>query len=82
MSKLKTWHLETAAVASVLLIVALVSGGGRLELLGVAAVVVTFGHASISNRLMEREAVREICRSRSVVGSSRCSSFSDLSVLA
>lgn len=60
MSELKTWHLETSVVASILLVVALVSGGDWLELLGVAAVVMTFGHASISNRLVEREAIREV----------------------
>lgn len=57
---MKTWHLETAVVATVLTAVALVSGGGALELLGAGAVLLSFGHASIGDRLAEREAARPV----------------------
>ncbi len=56
----RTWHLETAFVATVLIVVAIATGGGALELLGAAAVLLTFGHASIGNRLAEREAARTV----------------------
>lgn len=56
---LRTWHVETAVVYSVLLAVAVLSGGGWIEFVGAAAVGLSFGHASISVRLAEREAARE-----------------------
>lgn len=56
---LRTWHIETAVVASVLAAVAIATGSQPIEWLGAAAVLVGFGHASISNRLTEREAARE-----------------------
>lgn len=56
---LRTWHLETAVVATVLASVALATGSQPIEWLGAAAVLVGFGHASISSRLTEREAARE-----------------------
>lgn len=54
----RTWHVETLVVAAVLGTVALVSGGGWLELVGALAVLLSFGHASVSSRLQEREAAR------------------------
>lgn len=56
---LRTWHIEGSVVAVVLVTVALASGGGALELLGAAAVQLTFHHASVSQRLAEREAARD-----------------------
>lgn len=53
----RTWHLETAVVAAVLATVALVSGGA-LELIGAGAVLLSFGHASVGERMREREAAR------------------------
>lgn len=58
--KLRTWHVETIVVGAILLAVALASGGGPLELVGAGAVLLSFGHASIGNRLAEREAVRPV----------------------
>ncbi|MEO7895898.1 MAG: hypothetical protein ABIR65_01245 [Pseudolysinimonas sp.] len=55
---MRTWHFETAVVASVLLVVALASGGGPLEMVGACAVLLSFGHASVGERLREREAAR------------------------
>ena len=55
---MKTWHIEGAVVAVVLTTVALASGGGAVELLGAAAVQLSFHHASVANRLAEREAAR------------------------
>lgn len=55
---MKTWHLETLTVAAVLVTVALLSGGGPLELLGAGAVLLSFGHASVADRLAEAERER------------------------
>jgi hypothetical protein len=55
---IRTWHIETAVVALVLVAVALLSGGGALELIGAGAVLLSFGHASVGERLREREAAR------------------------
>lgn len=55
---MRTWHIETAVVAAVLLVVALVSGGGPLELVGAGAVLLSFGHASVADRLAEAELAR------------------------
>jgi hypothetical protein len=54
----RTWHFETAVVAAVLLVVALASGGGVLELVGAGAVLLSFGHASVADRLAEAERER------------------------
>lgn len=55
---MKTWHIEMAVVAIVLLVVALASGGGPLELLGAGAVLLSFGHAQVADRLAEAERER------------------------
>lgn len=55
---MKTWHLEMTVAALVLVAVALLSGGSWLELLGAAAVVLTFGHAQVADRLAENERER------------------------
>lgn len=56
---LRTWHIEALVVAIALIGVAVGTGGGALELLGAAAVLLTFGHAQVSERLAEREAARD-----------------------
>jgi len=56
--KLKTWHGEMAVVAVVLSTVAFVRGDWR-EWVAAAAVLATFGHASVAERLREREAARD-----------------------
>lgn len=55
---MKTWHIEMAVVAFVLLAVAIASGGGQLELLGAGAVLLSFGHAQVADRLAEAERER------------------------
>lgn len=54
----RTWHFETAAVAAVLVTVALATGGGALELVGAGAVLLSFGHVSVADRLAEAERER------------------------
>lgn len=55
---MKTWQLEMAVVAVVLATVAIVSGGGALELVGAGAVLLSFGHAQVADRLAEAERER------------------------
>lgn len=58
-SDLKTWHGEMAVVAVVLVGVSLVRGGAT-EWLAALAVLATFGHASVAERLREREVSRDV----------------------
>jgi hypothetical protein len=50
--------MEMAFVAVVLATVALASGGGAVELIGAGAVLLSFGHAQVADRLSESEAAR------------------------
>ena len=52
---IRTWHIEMTFVAIVLLALGLLAGGGAVELVGAAAVVLTFGHAQVADRLAENE---------------------------
>lgn len=56
--RVHTWQVEMAVVAIVLLGVVLGTGGGLLELVGAGAVLLSFGHAQVADRLAEREAAR------------------------
>lgn len=56
---IRTWQAEMFAVAAVLAAVAL-ARGGRLEWLGSGAVLMTFAHAQVAERLREREAARSV----------------------
>lgn len=56
---MKTWHIELAVVAAVLSAVALLSGGSLVEWIGTLAVLASFAHGQVSDRLAEREAARE-----------------------
>lgn len=56
--KQKTWVYEFLVVLVVLVTVALITKKGMIEWLGVFAVLVTFGHTQIADRLHEREAFR------------------------
>ncbi|MEI8224186.1 MAG: hypothetical protein WCG20_03635 [bacterium] len=60
---IQTYFIEYAFVAIILIAVAIGSGKGWIEWIGVAAVFLTFGHASIAERLREREALRHLKRS-------------------
>jgi hypothetical protein len=55
----KTWHVEMAVVATILLLVVLVTHGGPLELVGAGAVLLSFAHGQVADRLAEREASRK-----------------------
>ena len=55
---MKTWHVEMVVVATVLAVVAFFGKGG-VEWIGAAAVLLTFGHAQVADRLAERDAARE-----------------------
>lgn len=57
--KIRTWNLELAAVATILVIVAIATAGGWIELLGATAVSLSFAHAQVADRLAERDAARE-----------------------
>jgi hypothetical protein len=54
----RTWQAEMAVVAAVLAAVALGSGGDWLEFVGTAAVLLSFGHAQVADRLAESERER------------------------
>lgn len=57
---MKTWHFEHAVVISVLAAVWLATGHASRESLGSLAVYLAFGHASVGERLREREAARAV----------------------
>lgn len=57
---MKTWHIENAVVATVLLSVWVATGHRWIELVGSAAVYCAFCHASIAERMREREAARPV----------------------
>lgn len=57
-SRVRTWQLEIAAVAAVLLTVLLIVGGGWREAVGSAAVLATFAHAQVASRMAEAESAR------------------------
>lgn len=57
---MKTWKIETLVVALVLLAVNIVTHKiFTIEVLAAIAVLLSFGHASISDRLAEQEALKE-----------------------
>lgn len=61
------WHIQTHVieylfVGIILIVVAIVAKKGWIEWIGVLAVFLTFGHASIAERLREREALRHLKR--------------------
>jgi len=55
---LKTWYGEHAFVVTVQLAIVALAGGGWLQWLTAAAVYAGFSHASVAERLREREAAR------------------------
>jgi hypothetical protein len=58
---MKTWKVETAVVAFILLVVLLATHRlCSIELIAAAAVLLTFGHASVADRLAEREERRSV----------------------
>lgn len=57
---MKTWHVENAVVVIVLAAVVVVTRGRWVEWVGAAAVFCGFCHASIAERMREREAARTV----------------------
>lgn len=55
----KTWVLEHIIVACISIIVWLFTGANWIELIGCFAVQAAFGHAAITDRLTEREHLKE-----------------------
>lgn len=55
MDGVKTWHVERAVVAAVLLAVWACTGRRGVELLGAAAVLATFASAQVSDRMAEAQ---------------------------
>ncbi len=59
----RTHVIEYIFVAIPLIVVAVVTKKGFIEWIGIAAVFLTFGHASVAERLREREELRHLKRS-------------------
>lgn len=57
---IRTWHIENAVVALTLGSVVAITGGRWIEWVGAAAVFCGFCHASIAERMREREAARPV----------------------
>lgn len=55
---IRTWHIEALVVGSALATVVLLSGRTVVEWVGALAVLASFMHAQIADRLAEREAAR------------------------
>ncbi len=53
-----TWHVELAFVATVLGFVVVFTGGHAVEWVGAVAVLASFAHGQVTDRLAEREAAR------------------------
>ena len=60
--KVQTFIIEYLFIGAILTAVAVISEKGWIEWIGVVAVFLTFGHASIAERLREREALRHLAR--------------------
>ena len=54
----RTWHVELTAVAAALAGMALVTGSRLAEWVGALAVLASFAHGQVTDRLAEREAAR------------------------
>jgi len=61
--RIQTHIIEYVFVATILIIVAIVTKKGLIEYIGITAVFLTFCHASIAERLREREELRQIKKS-------------------
>lgn len=57
-TSIRTWKLEASVAAIVLATVVLLGGNKLLEWIGALAVLLTFMHAQVTDRLAEREAAR------------------------
>lgn len=63
---MRTWKIELAIASAILLTVAVASGGGWLQLVGACAVILSFAHMQVADRLAESEGLRAaMCPSQS-----------------
>lgn len=58
-ASVRTWHIEAAVVAAVLLVVAFASGASGVEFIGAGAVQLGFMHGQIADRLHEAHVLPE-----------------------
>lgn len=56
--QIRTWQIELVWVAMVLAVMLLVTEGGWVEVVGAGAVLLSFAHIQVADRLAEREAKR------------------------
>lgn len=54
--KFRTWHAEWAVVIAALVVVNVLAGTSWPEWIGAGAVLLSFGHAAVSDRMAERQA--------------------------
>lgn len=57
---MKTWHIELSVVAVVLITVTLLTNPDWVNWVTTLAILFTFNHAQIGDRLQERQAVRQV----------------------
>jgi O-antigen/teichoic acid export membrane protein len=57
---MKTWHYEILIVTSVLCFTTFLFANNLINWITTAAIVITFNHASVGDRLQERQAKMEI----------------------
>jgi len=55
----RTWHVELAVVAVVLAAVNVIARRGPIEWIGALAVLASFAHGQVADRLAEKEGQRE-----------------------
>lgn len=58
--KFETWMAETSVVAAILFTICYLNGNQWIEWIGTIAVLFSFKHASIADRLAERQAVKTV----------------------
>jgi hypothetical protein len=58
--QIRTWQLELVWVAMVMAVMVLVTQGGWIEVVGAGAVLLSFAHIQVADRLAEREARRPV----------------------
>lgn len=63
----RTWHIEMAIVATVLTVVVVVSDKGPVEWIGSLAVLLTFAHVQVADRLAEQADLEERNRGQATV---------------
>jgi len=57
--KIRTWMVEQTVVATILSLVVFLTHGGWIEWVGAVAVLLSFAHGSVTDRLAEMEGHRE-----------------------